>query len=38
MAVNAWRLLQILQIPEKIACYDMRFVKPLDEKLLHIDF
>ena len=38
MAINAMEAIKNISSPEMISCYDMRFVKPLDEKLLHTIF
>ena len=38
MAINALEAIQSIATPKNISCYDMRFIKPLDEKLLHIIF
>lgn len=38
MATNALEAIASIPEAEYIACYDMRFVKPLDEKLLHTIF
>lgn len=38
MATNALEAIKNSTSPKMISCYDMRFVKPLDEKLLHIIF
>jgi 1-deoxy-D-xylulose-5-phosphate synthase len=35
MASNALSAIAELPFDKEVACYDMRFVKPLDEKLLH---
>ena len=35
MAINALEAIKGITSSELISCYDMRFVKPLDEKLLH---
>ncbi len=35
LAGNVKEAVGELSDPEKVACYDMRFVKPLDEELLH---
>jgi 1-deoxy-D-xylulose-5-phosphate synthase len=38
MASNALSAIAELPFDKEVACYDMRFVKPLDEKLLHAIF
>lgn len=38
MASNALSAIAELPFDKEVACYDMRFVKPLDEKLLHTIF
>ncbi|RMA66254.1 1-deoxy-D-xylulose-5-phosphate synthase [Ulvibacter antarcticus] len=38
MSTNAMEAIQNTSASEKIGCFDMRFVKPLDEKLLHTIF
>jgi len=38
MAINALEAIKSIPFSELISCYDMRFVKPLDEKLLHSIF
>ena len=38
MASNALSAIAELPFDNEVACYDMRFVKPLDEKLLHAIF
>jgi len=38
MANNALEAIENSSASEKVACYDMRFVKPLDENLLHTIF
>ena len=35
MAKNTLNAIKQLKKPEEVACYDMRFIKPLDETLLH---
>jgi len=38
MATNAIEAINNLSSSNKVSCYDMRFIKPLDEKLLHSIF
>ncbi|WP_100802923.1 1-deoxy-D-xylulose-5-phosphate synthase [Ulvibacter sp. MAR_2010_11] len=38
MATNTLEAIALLSKEEKVSCYDMRFVKPLDERLLHTIF
>ena len=38
MAINALEAIHKISSSELISCYDMRFIKPLDEKLLHTIF
>jgi len=38
MAINALEAIKSVVSSELISCYDLRFVKPLDEKLLHTIF
>jgi len=38
MAINAMQAIENSSHSKEVACYDMRFVKPLDEKLLHTIF
>ena len=38
MAINALDAIKKTPSPNKISCYDMRFIKPLDEHLLHTIF
>lgn len=35
MASNALKAITLPPLDKEVACYDMRFIKPLDEKLLH---
>ena len=37
-ATNALEAIETSSASEKAGCYDMRFIKPLDEKLLHSIF
>ena len=38
IAKNALEAIDTSSASEKVSCYDMRFIKPLDEKLLHFIF
>ena len=38
MAHNAMEAINKCSAVDKIACFDMRFIKPLDEKMLHVIF
>lgn len=38
MAINALEAIEKYAHSKKVACYDMRFIKPLDETLLHTIF
>ncbi len=38
MSINVLKAIEMVTVLNKIGCYDMRFVKPLDEKLLHSIF
>ena len=38
IATNALEAIETSSASEKVSCYDMRFIKPLDEKLLHSIF
>ena len=35
MATNAMEAIENSSVTDKVACFDMRFIKPLDEKMLH---
>ncbi|MGV6829110.1 MAG: 1-deoxy-D-xylulose-5-phosphate synthase [Flavobacteriales bacterium] len=35
---NVLEAIKLLKNPEKVACYDMRFIKPIDKNLLHSIF